>query len=94
MSATELAVGFVEALTEWDFDQLPESLQEKFIGVAQEFIEFTNPMRTVDKLSEAPERPHAPAGDVFMRVGSGDVGNTLSNAQTGACEDSFEGESK
>lgn len=43
ISSRELAQGFVEATTEWDFAELPESVQAKLIEAADAFNEFVNP---------------------------------------------------
>ena len=39
----KLAVGFIEATTEWDFSELPADVQEGLRYAARSFLEFRSP---------------------------------------------------
>ena len=40
----DLAVGFVEALTEYDFTDMPESVQQKLLDSAEAMMRFMEPV--------------------------------------------------
>ena len=42
-----LAVGFVEALTEYDFTDMPESVQQKLLDAAEAMMRFMEPVTVV-----------------------------------------------